>query len=149
MFLSVSKLMFSRKHNVPIKKIYSDLKILTIYEPSKIEKKFNDNFFIYGLYLIGAQWDSEKMTLTNSVPGMYRYDMPIICLKFVTKEIILQNVYKCPVYTICVENNIKKSNANFTRSNQMRSLHIHIMTVPLKTNICVAHWIRRGTALYC
>lgn len=148
MFLSVSKLMFSRKHNVPIQNIYSDFQILAIYEPSKIEKKFNDNFFIYGLYLIGAQWDSQKMTLTNSVPGTYRYEMPIICLKFVTKKIILENVYKCPVYTICMENSIKKSNVNFTHFNQTQSLHIYIMTIPLKTNICVAHWIRRSTALY-
>ncbi|XP_014599968.1 PREDICTED: dynein heavy chain 7, axonemal-like [Polistes canadensis] len=148
MFLSISKLMFSQKHNLSIENIYIDFEILTIYEPSEIKDKFNDQYYIYGLYLIGAQWDSQEKILINSIPGIYRYNMPIMCLKFITQEAILENIYKCPVYTICIENNINKLNTNLTRSKQLQRLHMHLMTVPLKTNICVAHWIRCGTALY-
>ncbi|KAI4474553.1 hypothetical protein M0802_015556 [Mischocyttarus mexicanus] len=60
MFLSVSKLMFSRKHNLPIENINIDFEILPIYEPSEIKDKCNDLYYIHGLYLIGAQWDSQK-----------------------------------------------------------------------------------------
>ncbi|KAI4474528.1 hypothetical protein M0802_015568 [Mischocyttarus mexicanus] len=148
MFLSVSKLMFSRKHNLPIENINIDFEILPIYEPSEIKDKCNDLYYIHGLYLIGAQWDSQKMILINSIPGIYRYDMPIMCLQFVTQETILENIYKCPVYTISIENNIKKFNTNLARSTKLQMLHMHVMTVPLKTNMHVAHWIRCGTALY-
>ncbi|XP_015173622.1 PREDICTED: dynein heavy chain 7, axonemal-like [Polistes dominula] len=97
---------------------------------------------------IWKKWDLQDKILINSIPGRYRYDMPIMCLKFITQETILENIYKCPVYTICIENNTNKLNTNLTRPKQLQTLHMHVMTVPLKTNICVAHWIRCGTALY-
>ncbi|KAK2581989.1 hypothetical protein KPH14_002425 [Odynerus spinipes] len=148
MFLWVTKFTFSKKYNIPIEEVHLDFEVLTIYEPSKIEHKSTDTYFICGLYLIGAKWDSHSMMLANSVPGIYRSDMPIIRFTFNMKKKKLHNIYKCPVYTICAENNVRNLSTNLTCLNQAQILDVHVMIVPLKTEVCIAHWIRCGTALY-
>ncbi|XP_032675191.1 dynein heavy chain 7, axonemal-like isoform X1 [Odontomachus brunneus] len=139
-FLSAALLTFSRRRNVSIEQVALDLKV-TKYDYEYSEEDV-DTYYICGLHLFGARWDTQRHVLTESLTNIFCYDMPPIRLTFNRDEIMNDNIYKCPVYV----SPIRHVDADKT-VNKIKNYYI--TSVPLETDVSHVHWIKRGTALFC
>ncbi|KAL6447918.1 hypothetical protein ACFW04_000175 [Cataglyphis niger] len=134
-FLSAILLTFSRRRDVPIEQITSDLRVTN--DDSTDDDA--DTYYIHGLRLSGARWDTQRRILIESLTNIFWYDMPPIRLTFSVEERAVNNIYECPVY-------ISPMHCNQIDMNKMRN---YITSVSLETDKSHIHWVKRGTALFC
>lgn len=137
-FLSAVLLTFSRRHNIAVEQIKLDLKIRN----NSINDE-KDAYYIHGLYLFGARWDTQRHILIESLTNTFWCDMPAIYLTFNKGNRILDNIYECPVYVSPVRQ--KSEIDNDSNGNAWN----YITSVFLETEISHIHWIKRGVALFC
>ncbi|XP_076235073.1 dynein axonemal heavy chain 7 [Calliopsis andreniformis] len=137
MFFSAISLTFSRKYNTPLEDVAFEFEVLRNEDEIDTE---NEEFFIYGLHLTGARWDSNKNILTESLMNIFWQDMPLIRFKYSENKKVTTDNYECPVYVIALQ---------LTHKNIKSALNNYIINIPLKTDIHSSHWIKCGTALYC
>ncbi|XP_078034863.1 dynein axonemal heavy chain 7 [Augochlora pura] len=136
MFFSTILSTFSKKYDIPIEEIELEFKIMN----NETDIKNVDAYFIRGLHLSGARWDTEKNILAETFKYIYWQDMPPICVTFSHNKKDTNNVYQCPLYVTaaqCVDKNIRSISNNY------------IINIPLITNRNRSHWVKCGTALYC
>ncbi|XP_012233843.2 dynein axonemal heavy chain 7-like [Linepithema humile] len=139
-FLLAALLMFSRCRNVPVEQITLNLKVKKCDSTSSEESV--DTYYIHGLYLSGARWDTQRHVLIESLTNVFWHDMPPICLTFSTEEKAVDNIYECPVYISSMRYHEVHTDTNRNKRN-------FITSVSLETDKSHEHWIKRGTALFC
>lgn len=135
-FLSAALLAFSRHYGVSAEQVALDLKVAN--------DDFNegDAYYIHGLHLSGARWDTQRRVLIESLTNVFWYDMPPIRLTFSKERRVIDGVYECPVYISPTRCDGADTNANMKMRN-------YVTSIPLETNESHVHWIKRGTALFC
>lgn len=139
-FLLAALLTFSRRRNVPVEQITLNLKVKKC--DSTYSEEGTDIYYIHGLHLSGARWDTQRHVLIESLTNVFWHDMPPICLTFSTEEKAVDNIYECPVYI----SPIRYSETNIDMNRNKRNF---ITSVSLETDKSHVHWIKRGTALFC
>ncbi|XP_072767052.1 dynein axonemal heavy chain 7 [Anoplolepis gracilipes] len=137
-FLSAILLLFSRRRDVPIEQIKLDLRITNDDSTGDDE----DTYYIHGLSLSGARWDTQRQILIESLTNIFWYDMPPIRLTFSVVKRAVDNTYECPIY---ISPTIGCNGIDIDM-NKMRD---YIASVSLQTDKSYVHWVKRGTALFC
>ncbi|EFN82623.1 Dynein heavy chain 7, axonemal [Harpegnathos saltator] len=142
-FLSAALLTFSRRRNVSIEQVALDLKI-TKDDRDEYDEESADTYYIHGLHLIGARWDTQRHVLVESLTNVFWCDMPPVRLTFSRDERIDDEAYECPVYVSPMPHDEADADKN---ANAIRNWYI--ASVPLETHVSPMHWIKRGTTLFC
>ncbi|XP_054262356.1 dynein axonemal heavy chain 1-like [Macrosteles quadrilineatus] len=128
---------FARKYVLAIDSIDYSFKVLK----EKPTKRPDDGCVIYGLFLEGARWDSDKFCLDESRPKeLYTEMSPIWLLPEVDHQRTPDGVYDAPVYKTQVRAGTLSTTGHSTN---------YVLTVELPTQLRSNHWIKRGVALIC
>lgn len=132
-FLSAILLEFSRRRNIPIEQITLDLRVTK----DDSEDDVDNTYYIHGLHLSGARWDTQRHLLIESLTNVFWCDMPPIRLTFrIEDERVVDDIYyECPVYISPIDIDVK--------------IRDYITSVSLETEKSHVYWVKRGTALFC
>ena len=104
-------------------------------------QKPEDGSYIYGLFVEGARWDSEKQALAEARPQELFSEFPIIQLvPEANRKKPESNIYEAPVY--------KTLERRGTLSTTGHSTNF-VMWTEVPSEHEQAHWIKRGLALFC
>ncbi|CAD8148668.1 unnamed protein product [Paramecium octaurelia] len=119
----------ARKHRIPIDQLKFDF---------QIDIKEEEGIIIDGLYLESGKWNQEEQVIDEPVNGVIYQNFPKIQL--LPKQNFVENHedYICPVY--------KTLDRRGTLSTTGHSTNF-IISIPIKTQLSVSHWVKRGTAL--
>ena len=92
---------FARKHVVAIDRLSFKFSILDHITYKDIKEKPDDGCYVYGLFLEGARWNSEKHLLDESYPKELYTDIPLMQLiPTVDKVPAAKGLYNCPIYKV-------------------------------------------------
>uniref|UniRef100_A0A6I8P549 Dynein axonemal heavy chain 3 n=1 Tax=Ornithorhynchus anatinus TaxID=9258 RepID=A0A6I8P549_ORNAN len=126
---------FARKYTIPIDHIGFE------FEESSMETPPEDGAFVKGLFLEGARWDRQMMSIGESHPKILYDPLPVIWLKpGESSKFLHESVYLCPVY--------KTSARRGTLSTTGHSTN-YVLSIELPTDLPEKHWIIRGVAALC
>jgi dynein heavy chain len=140
--LSAIKTTFARNKQVPIDQVTFQFNVLEIKYPADDVIVPENCIYVYGLYLLGAKWNEQSKTLSDSKLKIFYNDMPVISFELTLKKTInSMNTYKCPLYI--------SPNLHNSCCDSETLLNNYILSVNLKSNVNPKIWIKRGTALYC
>ncbi|XP_031712248.1 dynein heavy chain 10, axonemal [Anarrhichthys ocellatus] len=90
--------------------------------------------FVSGLYLEGADWDTEKGCLVRSTPKVLVVELPILrVIPIEAHRLILKNTIRTPVYTTSLHRNAMGVGLVFEAD--------------LSTTIHISHWVLQGVCL--
>jgi len=140
-FLTGTKQNFARKYVIAIDFIEFDFIILSDESKYDMKKGPDDGVFIYGLYVEGARWDSQKEALEESNPKVLFSQMKSIWILPGKKdEINYGHSYQCPVY--------KTARRAGTLSTTGHSTNFVLyLYLPMQRIHKSKHWTKRGVAM--
>ena len=127
---------YARKNKFPIDTICFDFEVVGDRNPD-----IESGCYIRGLYLDGGKWDEIGGYLTEPVPKILYYLMPVMWLRPIKiNEKPKKLTYECPVYKTSKRHGVLSTTGHST--NFVLSILLNIS--PAHTE---SHWIKRGTAL--
>ncbi|XP_028914074.1 dynein heavy chain 3, axonemal isoform X2 [Ornithorhynchus anatinus] len=130
---------FARKYTIPIDHIGFEFEVT--HQESSMETPPEDGAFVKGLFLEGARWDRQMMSIGESHPKILYDPLPVIWLKpGESSKFLHESVYLCPVY--------KTSARRGTLSTTGHSTN-YVLSIELPTDLPEKHWIIRGVAALC
>merc|ERR1712100_67196 len=98
-FLTGTLQNFARKHQLPVDTISFDFKVRTETAADLFDKPPADGVYIRGLFLEGARWNMDKMSLDDSRPKQLYTEVPVLHMDPVEhRQPTKGGVYRCPVY---------------------------------------------------
>jgi dynein heavy chain len=123
-----------RKKGWPLDKVSTYTEVTKIYNTDEIKEKPEFGCYIQGLYLEGAEWNTEKNCLERQLPKKLICDMPLIrVIPAEASKIKLRNNLKTPVYVTQNRKNVKGEG--------------FVFEADLRTEIHPNLWILQGVAL--
>ena len=123
-----------RKRGWPLDKVATYTEVTKIYNIDEINEKPEFGCYIQGLYLEGAEWDTEKNCLQRQLPKKLICNMPLIQVKPAeASKIKLRNNLKTPVYVTQNRKNVKGEG--------------FVFEADLRTLVHPNLWILQGVAL--
>ena len=123
-----------RKKGWPLDKVSTYTVVTKIYNVDEIKEKPEFGCYIQGLYLEGAEWNTEKNCLERQLPKKLICDMPLIqVIPAEASKIKLRNNLKTPVYVTQNRKNVKGEG--------------FVFEADLRTLIHPNLWILQGVAL--
>ena len=123
-----------RKKGWPLDKVSTYTVVTKIFNVDEISAKPEFGCYIQGLYLEGAEWDSEKNCLQRQLPKKLVCNMPLIqVIPAEASKIKLRNNLKTPVYVTQNRKNVKGEG--------------FVFEADLRTLVHPNLWILQGVAL--
>ena len=123
-----------RKKGWPLDKVATYTIVSKIYNVDEISEKPEFGCYIQGLYLEGAEWDTEKNCLQRQLPKKLICNMPLIqVIPAEASKIKLRNNLKTPVYVTQNRKNVKGEG--------------FVFEADLRTLVHPNLWILQGVAL--
>ena len=142
-FLTGIKQNYARKNKESIDRLEFDFDFADRddYDMKKVISR--EEYYIYGLYIEGAQWNSKTHTIDELQGRNVSCEMPPIILKVkVCDDKTTSNnakyEYEAPVYKCSTRQGSLSTTGHSTN---------YIFTVNLPTNVEAKHWVKRGVAL--
>jgi len=142
-FLTGTRQNFARKYTIPIDLIKYTYRVLTPEEGAKITTPAEDGAYIQGLFLEGANWNTETGSLVESNPKELFVSMPVFQLiPKQDKDIVPDaTLYKCPVYKTSVRFGMLSTTGHSTN-------FVMFCDLPMKEHTS-KHYVKRGVAMLC
>ena len=123
-----------RKKGWPLDKVATYTIVSKIYNVDEVNEKPEFGCYIQGLYLEGAEWDTEKNCLQRQLPKKLICNMPLIqVIPAEASKIKLRNNLKTPVYVTQNRKNVKGEG--------------FVFEADLRTLVHPNLWILQGVAL--
>jgi dynein heavy chain len=123
-----------RKKGWPLDKVATYTVVTKIYNVDEINEKPEFGCYIQGLYLEGAEWNTEKNCLQRQLPKKLICNMPLIqVIPAEASKIKLRNNLKTPVYVTQNRKNVKGEG--------------FVFEADLRTEVHPNLWILQGVAL--
>ncbi len=133
---------YARKYLIPIDLLTIDFEVQTMDDFGEGPE---NGVYIRGMYLEGARWSRERLTLTEQLPKQLHDPLPTMLMVPISiegKEQPAQGMggarYDCPVY--------RTSQRRGTLSTTGHSTNF-VMMVKLPTYQPPEYWVRRGVAI--
>jgi len=131
---------YSRKYLVAVD-ILGFETVMTAKSADRITRPPEVGAYIHGMYMQGAQFDTDVMRIEESEPRVLFSLMPVIQLKpVIATELDRTGTYKCPLY--------KTSRRAGTLSTTGHSTNF-VVPLDIPTEKPSGHWVRRGVAMLC
>ncbi|XP_025097584.1 dynein heavy chain 1, axonemal-like [Pomacea canaliculata] len=139
-FLTGTLQNYARKVKIPIDTIGFDFQAMK--EPVKsISAGPEDGCYIYGMFVEGARWDSDKQELAESRPKELFTDMPAFWLiPSQNRETPTSGIYESPLYKTLTRAGTLSTTGHSTN---------FVFTMEVPTSLSQQHWIKRGVAMLC
>jgi dynein heavy chain len=129
-FLTAILQVAAQKNQWELDKLVTMCDVLKQMTEDEVPAGAKDGAFIRGLFLEGARWDADKVTVDKSRPKELFVPMPCMCVRGISLDRAdMKGVYHCPLY---VTNN--RGPTFVTRCQ-------------LKTKSPAARWVLAGVAL--
>jgi dynein heavy chain len=139
-FMTSVKQTYSREYKIAVDTLRIGCE-MTAKEQHEITSPPAIGAYIYGLYMEGARFDRNTMSVEESLPRKLLDDIPCIWLKpVIADEYKPTNVYECPLY--------KTSLRAGTLSTTGHSTNF-VVALPIPSSKPEDHWIRMGCAMLC
>ena len=139
-FMTSVKQTYSREYKIAVDTLRIGCE-MTAKEQHEITTPPSIGAYIYGLYMEGARFDRNTMSVEESLPRKLLDDIPCIWLKpVIAEEYKPANVYECPLY--------KTSLRAGTLSTTGHSTNF-VVALPIPSSKPEDHWIRMGCAMLC
>lgn len=132
---------FARKYRIEIDKLVWEF---TVKKESKeeIHDAPEDGCFIYGLFLEGANWNSDSGVLCESRPKELFISFPVLQLTPSKPENVKRGtIYECPCYKTTDRRGVLSTTGHSTN-------FILTIDLPRDPSDTENHWVLRGTALF-
>ena len=127
---------YARKYKLPIDTVVFDFEAMPANHD--FTKKPDDGAYCTGMFIEGAKWSDEKMTLVESDPKVLFTEMPVFWFKPTTQDKRADFPhYLCPIYRTAERRGVLATTGH--SSNFVINL-----TVP--SDKPQNHWIKRGVA---
>ena len=140
-FLTGTLQNFARAHQYPIDTISWDFKVMDDLSVSAIKEAPTSGCYIYGLFMEGAQWNSEAHGIDESRPKELYTEFPVMWLTPVKdRPPVDEKKYLCPVYKTLLRAGTLSTTGHSTN---------FVMMVELSSGEeAKEHWINRSVALF-
>ncbi|GAB1605521.1 dynein axonemal heavy chain 1-like isoform X5 [Argonauta hians] len=139
-FLTGTLQNFARMKHISIDTISFQFEVLKSHY-SEIDSHPEEGCYIYGLFLEGARWVSDRQCLADSKPKELFTEMATIWLVPVpNKQPIKSGIYECPVYKTLTRAGTLSTTGHSTN---------FVFTIEVPSREDQNYWIKRGVALLC
>ncbi|XP_073737373.1 dynein axonemal heavy chain 10 [Callorhinus ursinus] len=123
-----------RKNNWPLDRSTLFTQVTKFQDADEVNERAGQGCFVSGLYLEGADWDTERGCLIKSKPKVLVVDLPILkIIPIEAHRLKLQNTFRTPVYTTSMRRNAMGVGLVF-EADLFTSKHI-------------SHWVLQGVCL--
>nr|XP_026694595.1 dynein heavy chain 3, axonemal isoform X2 [Ciona intestinalis] len=139
-FLTGTMQNFSRRHHIPIDQL--DFKF-HVQPESSMKTQPITGVYVNGLFMEGARWCKDKLTIVESKKKNLYVSIPVIWLEPIRirdKIDSMTPLYDCPVY--------KTSSRRGNLSTTGHSTN-YVLTIQFPTSQPSQHWVNRGVACLC
>ena len=131
---------YARKNKVAIDTLAYKITVLQCFEDG-IKEAPEIGVYIYGLYMQGARWDTNKRVVDDSHIGTPIVQFPAVWLEPVLdEELKLDKTFACPMYKTSLRAGELSTTGHSTN---------FVMYLNITTERDPDYWVRRGTALLC
>jgi dynein heavy chain len=147
-FLTGTKQNYARKYQVAIDRVSMETQIQSNLDHTSYKTKPEDGCMIYGLFMEGARWNSEKHIVDESLPKELFTKMAPFQL-FPKMDFVdpggsfikpsEEGYYRIPVYKILTRAGTLSTTGHSTN---------YVCPLTLPTAKSAQHWIKRGVALF-
>lgn len=148
-FLTGSLQNFARKHKYPIDTVSFNFTVIK-QEWTTLTAKPEDGVYIRGLFLEGARWDMETMSINDSLPKQLYTEIPVIHLDpEQNRKDPTSGIYRTPVYKILSRRGTLSTtghSTNFVMWIELPSNRTNILNNEGKCD--QEEWIRAGVAAF-
>jgi len=127
----------ARKYQLPIDTITYGYGMVD-EDPYACTQPPSDGAYIYGMFIEGARWDSEKKLLQESRPKELYTDLPIVhLLPIANRKVPTDGFYLSPIYKTLSRFGVLSTTGHSTN---------FVMMIEIPSAESQAHWIKRGVA---
>jgi dynein heavy chain len=129
-FLTAILQVAAQKNQWELDKLVTMSDVLKQMTPEEVASPAKDGAYICGLFLEGARWDADKVTVDKSKPKELFVAMPCMCVRGISFDRAdMKGIYQCPLYVTNVRG------------------PTYVTRCQLKTKSPPARWVLAGVAL--
>jgi dynein heavy chain len=141
-FLTGTRQNFARKYTIPIDLVQWDFEVLTPDETHALTARAADGAYVTGMFLDGAGWSIERMSLCESKPKvLYMPMMTVLILPLhMDKKDRTKHVYRTPLYKTSERRGMLSTTGHSTN-------FVLMFELPMQEKHDEKHWIKRGVAM--
>ncbi|KAM5237710.1 dynein axonemal heavy chain 10 [Ctenodactylus gundi] len=123
-----------RRNGWPLDRSTLFTQVTKFQDADEVNERAGQGCFVSGLYLEGADWDTERGCLVKSKPKVLVVDLPILkIIPIEAHRLKLQNTFRTPVYTTSLRRNAMGVGLVF-EADLFTARHI-------------SHWVLQGVCL--
>lgn len=140
-FLTGAKQNYARNHTVAIDLIDYDFIIISDESKYDLTKPPPDGVYVFGLFVEGCRWCTDKEALEESMPKVLYTEMRSIwILPKKSADIDYGHAYKCPVYKTA------KRFGTLSTTGHSTNFVLYVY-LSMQKKHSVKHWVKRGVAM--
>lgn len=127
-------------YQIAIDRLKFSFEILVQETSEEIEEEPEDGVYIYGLFMDGARWDRDTMTIADQFPSEMYDKMPVIHFKPQEDFKRSEDDYACPCYKTTTRAGVLSTTGQSTN---------YIVAIDTPSQEHPKIWVQRAAAFVC